>query len=113
MHYRIQVLPWCNRQLKRLKKKYPRIKTDLEEVGEILKINPEAGVKISGLNLPLYKIRMKSSDQKKGKSGGYRVIYYFKSKDGIIYLVDIYPKAARTNFDHKKIIDALYEAGLS
>ena len=37
----------------------------------------------------IYKIRLKSSDKKTGKRGGYRVIYYFSIKNNI-YLIKIY-----------------------
>ena len=112
MSYKIQVLPWCVRQLKKLSKKYPQIKKDLEEVSKIIVNNPEMGDKITGMNVPLYKIRMRSSDQKRGKRGGYRVIYYLKSKNGIIYLVDIYAKVERAEINRAEILKILEEEGL-
>ena len=42
-----------------------------------------------------FKIRIKNSDNNKGKSGGYRVITYFVSEDGEVYLLTIYSKSDR------------------
>jgi len=42
-----------------------------------------------------FKIRIKNSDNNKGKSGGYRVITYFVSEDGEVYLLTIYFKSDR------------------
>ena len=99
MNYKIKVLSWCYRQLKQLKKKYPHIKEDLGEVGKILLVNPQAGDRIPGIKAPLYKIRMGFRDQKRGKRGGFRVVYYFKGKDGVICLVTIYSKSEQASFD--------------
>jgi mRNA-degrading endonuclease RelE of RelBE toxin-antitoxin system len=112
MSYRIKVLPWCSRQLKKLRKKYPQIKNDLENLGSILTQSPESGDRIPGLDVALYKIRMRSCDQKKGKRGGYRVIYYFKGENSIIYLVDIYAKVDREEFSREEVLKTLKEEGL-
>ncbi|MCP4494002.1 MAG: type II toxin-antitoxin system RelE/ParE family toxin, partial [Gammaproteobacteria bacterium] len=40
----------------------------------------------------LYKVRAKNSDSQRGKSGGYRIIYYLKTETHCI-LVAIYSKS--------------------
>lgn len=49
------------------------------------------GVEISGIDYQVFKLRVKNSDIQKGKSGGYRLIYYVKTEQGII-LLTIYTK---------------------
>ena len=112
MSYNVFALPFFRKQLKKLSRKFPKIKEDFTDLLEILKETPFAGVRVPGIGVPVYKIRMASRDQKRGKSGGYRVIYYFKGKDGDVYLILIYPKSVQENFDIKKVNDLLKEEGL-
>ncbi|MCA0455468.1 MAG: type II toxin-antitoxin system RelE/ParE family toxin [Chloroflexi bacterium] len=60
------------------------------EQGEIL------GDRIQGLQHQVYKVRLPSTDQSKGKSGGYRVIYYVKTKTHI-FLITIYAKSQQSD----------------
>ena len=70
------------KQLKRLSKKFPKVKDDLLETVENLEIEKEVKIKKS-----IYKVRIKSSDMNKGKSGGFRsYIYLQRDADGLIPL---------------------------
>jgi mRNA-degrading endonuclease RelE of RelBE toxin-antitoxin system len=57
-----------------------------------------------------YKVRIKNSNAKKGKSGGYRIIYYLKSQNNIL-LITLYSKSDRTDIAIETIVDiiAAYE----
>ncbi len=50
----------------------------------------------------LYKIRVRNSDAKRGKSGGYRVIYYLKTKE-VIILVTLYSKTEQTDIQTDEV----------
>jgi mRNA-degrading endonuclease RelE of RelBE toxin-antitoxin system len=91
------------KDLKTLKKKYRNIVTDIDVLVGILKQNPVAGMSL-GKNL--YKIRLRSSDKKTGKRGGFRVIYYFAFRENI-YLIKIYSKNIDDNFIRKELEDIL------
>lgn len=54
------------------------------------------GDKISGIGYSVFKLRVKNSDITKGKSGGYRLIYYCQTATGII-LLTIYTKSAQVD----------------
>lgn len=54
------------------------------------------GDRILGINYEVFKLRIRNSDIKKGKSGGYRLIYYVKTTIGII-LLTIYAKSEQND----------------
>ncbi len=60
------------------------------EQGELL------GEPITGVDYPVFKLRVRNSDIQKGKRGGYRLIYYAKLADQII-LLTIYTKSEQVN----------------
>jgi mRNA-degrading endonuclease RelE of RelBE toxin-antitoxin system len=61
---------------------------------------------ISGNKYPVYKARVKNSDNKKGQSSGYRVIYYTIVTDAIL-LTTIYSKSERGNISNREIEDLI------
>ena len=91
--YIIRPLAFFPQDLKKLKKKYPRIKKDLEPLIENLEQGIFEGEKLQGFIGDVYKVRVGSIDQKKGKSGGFRVLYYVVTEAGHIWLLHIYAKA--------------------
>ena len=86
--------PHFERQFKRLRKKYRHIQADLKPLVERLEQGETPGDQIPGTGYTVYKERLPSTDSQRGKSGGYRVIYYVRTKD-FIFLVEIYPKSER------------------
>jgi mRNA-degrading endonuclease RelE of RelBE toxin-antitoxin system len=50
------------------------------------------GNQIPDVGYSVFKVRIKNSDNQKGKSGGYRFIYYLKT-DTQIVLITIYSKS--------------------
>ena len=71
------------------------------------------GDPIPGLLDKVYKARCASSDMKRGKSGGYRVIYHLEEQGNKIYLLTIYSKAERENIPVNEILQILKEMGLN
>ena len=85
--YIIRPLAYFPRDLKKLKKKYPRIKQDLEPLIGQLEQGIFEGDKLQGFIGDVYKVRVNSIDQKKGKSGGFRVLYYAVTENRNIWLL--------------------------
>ncbi|MEP0918136.1 hypothetical protein NC981_15015 [Leptolyngbya sp. DQ-M1] len=48
------------------------------------------------MGYPVFKLRVRNSDTQKGKSGGYRLIYYLRTVTGII-LLTIYTKSEQVD----------------
>ena len=93
MPYKIVLTDSFKRSLKRLQKRYPQAKADVKEaVGSLLQ-NPQAGVIIprgSGVR----KLRVRNSNLQRGKSGGYRLLYFSsETPEPAIYLLLLYAKS--------------------
>ena len=99
MNFKIETIPRFEKDVKKLKKKFPKIKNDLTELMNKLSLNPEIGINL-GENI--FKIRFQNSSIPIGKSGGFRIITYYKTDD-ILYLVTIYSKTEQDNILTKKL----------
>ena len=71
--------------------------------------NPKAGIEL-GNNC--YKIRVSNSSIPTGKSGGFRVLYYYLDLDGYLYLMTMYSKRELENIGDEKIVEILKINGL-
>ncbi|MCP4768102.1 MAG: addiction module antitoxin [Gammaproteobacteria bacterium] len=59
------------KQLKRLSRRYRKIRQDVQPIIDALLGNETPGDQITGTDYTLYKVRAKNSDSQRGKSGGY------------------------------------------
>jgi mRNA-degrading endonuclease RelE of RelBE toxin-antitoxin system len=109
MSYSISFSPTFDRELKRLAKKYPSIKSDLSQLINRLEENPIQG---DSLGKDCYKVRMKIASKGKGKSGGSRVITCVKIINEQIKLLSIYDKSEQEAISHSLLIHLLVESGL-
>ena len=90
------------KDLSQLAKRYRSIRKDLEPLVEQLKSGEVLGDQISGLNNQVFKVRLKNSNIQKGKSAGYRVIYYVKTEASVV-LVTIYSKSDTSDIENNVI----------
>lgn len=98
----IRLTPEFQRKLKNLAKKYRQVPTDLQPVLEQLQLGEFLGDQIPGIGSPVMKVRIRNSDTQKGKSGGYRLIYWISSTK-LIVLLDIYSKSDREDIEIDEI----------
>jgi len=97
-------------EVKRLYKKYKNLPKDLQELSKILYENPRAGIDL-GNNC--YKIRLANSSVPTGKSGGFRIIYYYyNGEEDELFLVTIYSKKDMETISDKKIVELKKRYGL-
>src|SRR6266540_6889403 len=104
MNYEILRTDDFSRHLKQLSKKYPSIKSDYSEFLISLQWDPTQG---TALGKNCYKIRMKITSKKTGKSGGARVIIYVKIEMKRITLLDIYDKSEKDTISDKELLALL------
>ncbi|MEA2028178.1 MAG: hypothetical protein U9N49_04320 [Campylobacterota bacterium] len=109
MNYNILALPTFSIKLKKLAKKYKKIKIDLQELQKELLLNPKSGIP---LQHNCYKIRVSNSSIPTGKSGGFRVVYYFIDKSNNIFLMTIYSKTQKENLSDNELLELLTINGL-
>lgn len=105
---RVLVSDAFHRQLRDLAKRYRRIRSDLDPVLAQLQAGETPGDQVPGTGYALYKVRVANRDAKRGKSGGYRVIYYLQT-DTDRLLVTIYSKSDQadvTAAELRRIIEA-------
>ena len=96
------------RQLKRLSRRYRRIRSDLQPIIDRLAAGETPGDQIQGLGYTVYKVRVRNTDAKRGKSGGYRIIYYLKT-DIDVLLVTIYSKAEQSDIGAEDVLRIIRE----
>lgn len=104
MSYKIIPTPQFEKELKRLFKKYPSIKSDLLEILTQLKDNPRLG---TPLLKNCYKIRIAITSKGKGKSGGGRLISHVRVVKEEVHLLTIYDKSDQTTISDAAINDLL------
>jgi mRNA-degrading endonuclease RelE of RelBE toxin-antitoxin system len=92
MNYKVTSIPFFERQLKRLAKKFPSLKKDFQELSNSLVENPIQGDPIGRSS---YKIRLSISSKGKGKSGGARVITHVYVAGTTVFLLSIYDKGEK------------------
>ncbi len=100
MSYKIIPVDKFKKEAKRLIKKYPSLKSELDELGEALSSQPTIG---TALGNEIYKIRIAIRSKGKGKSGGARVITYIITSQKEVYLLTIYDKAEFDTIDDKTL----------
>ncbi|MFT5661110.1 MAG: mRNA-degrading endonuclease RelE of RelBE toxin-antitoxin system [Sulfurimonas sp.] len=76
MSYSLVVLPTFSIKLKKLAKKYKKIKVDLQILQKELISNPKVGI---ALQHNCYKIRVPNSSTSTGESGGFRLMMQYQA----------------------------------
>lgn len=98
----IRLTPEFQRKLKNFAKKYCQVPTDLQPVLKQLQHGEFLGDQIPGIGFTTMKVRIRNSDTQKGKSGGYRLIYWISSTE-LIVLLDIYSKSDQGDIEVDEI----------
>lgn len=90
----VEATPRFQRNLRKLSKKYLNIRNDIQPVIKQLQQGELLGDRIPKIGYEVFKLRVRNSDIQKGKSGGYRLIYYLKTAQSLI-LLTIAPRLKR------------------
>jgi mRNA-degrading endonuclease RelE of RelBE toxin-antitoxin system len=100
MSYNVLTIPPFDRQLKRLVKKFPSLKSEYDQLIGRLETEPAEGVAMSN---NCYKIRIAIKSKGKGKSGGARVVNYVQVIESNVFLLTIYNKSDQEDISDKEI----------
>lgn len=100
MNFSVIPVEKFKKEAKRLIRKYPSLKQELQDLAQILQVAPETG---TSLGADTYKIRIAIRSKGKGKSGGARVITYVVTPEKEVYLLTIYDKSELDSLDDKTI----------
>ena len=104
----VEASPTFSRNPRTLAKKYRNIQRDIQAVIEQLEQGESLGDRIPGVAYKVFKLRVRNSDVQKGKSGGYRLIYYVKLETSIV-LLTIYTKSEQANLAADEIRSIIAE----
>lgn len=104
MSFNVKTISVFDRQAKRLAKKFPSLKSELQTLIGELKEDPIQGTPIGH---GCQKVRLAIASKGKGKSGGARVIVHVVYKDGTAYLLSIYDKSELENLTDSEILDLI------
>jgi mRNA-degrading endonuclease RelE of RelBE toxin-antitoxin system len=100
--------PEFKRNVRSLAKKHHHIQSDVQPFIDQIQRGETVGDKVQGTDYTIFKVRIRNSDISRGKSGGYRVIYYLKTARAVI-LVTIYSKTEQSDVSPAKIRKILVE----
>ena len=89
-------------QLKRLSRRYRRIRFDIQPIVEQLEAGDTPGDQIQCPGYTVYKVRARNSAAERGKRGGYRIIYYLETEIDIL-LITIYSKTDQSDIKPDEI----------
>ena len=95
----------------RLQKRYKHVQDDAEVLADQLEAGELPGDRVQGVANRVYKVRVKNRDAQRGKSSGYRVIYYLETDDQIV-MITLYSKSDQSDIPAATIrqLIADYEA---
>lgn len=102
MTTKVEFAPHFLKDLKRLKRKYSHVTAVVEELVSALENGEHPGDKIPNVGYDVHKVRLKNPSAGRGKSGGFRVIYYVQLAD-LIILVTIYSKSQQEDFPIERL----------
>lgn len=98
------------KQLKRLSRRYRRIRSDVRPFLDRLSAGETPGDRVQVPGHVLYKARIRNSDAARGKRGGYRIIYYVQT-EGALLLVAIYSKSDQGDIAHEELLTIIDQEG--
>lgn len=90
------------RQLRRLSRKYRRIRADITPILEQLAAGEYPGDQIPGTGYTLYKVRAPNRDARHGTRGGYRIIYCLQTDNDVV-LIALYSKTEQSDISAEEI----------
>ena len=105
----VRYLKVFDKRLERLERKYPKTTREVRGLVHELIQDQRPGDRIPGVGYPVRKVRLPNRAARRGKSGGFRVVYYAQLSDRVI-LLTIYSKTDQNDVSSAEIRDLVNEA---
>lgn len=109
MPTRVDTHPKFRKRTRRLRRRFPSIHLDLRPLFLGLRNDERPGQIVPGVGYTVYKVRLPNRAARRGKSGGFRVIYYAQFSDRVT-LLTIYSKTDDTDISSAEIRGLAREA---
>ena len=97
------------RDLRRLARKYPSVVDSVDELTDQLAVDDRPGARLARVGSNVYKVRLPNRSARRGKSGGFRVIYQERSGELVLLLI-IYSKTEQADIPDHVIRRLIIEA---
>jgi mRNA-degrading endonuclease RelE of RelBE toxin-antitoxin system len=78
------------RDLRKLARKYPIVVREFDAFAEQLRNDERPGDKVPNVGYDVYKVQLKNPSAGRGKSGGFRVIYFVQMADNFVAIDDLF-----------------------
>ena len=101
--------PRFDKKLESLERKYPRTTDEVLGLVDQLELDQRPGQRVPGVGYAIYKVRLPNRAARRGKSGGFRVIYYAQFSNRVT-LLTIYSKTDDTDISDREIQALAQEA---
>ncbi len=109
MPTRVDTHPRFRKRTRRLRRRFPSIHIDIRALILRLRNNERPGQLVPRVGYTVYKVRLPNRAARRGKSGGFRVIYYVQFSDAVT-LLTIYSKTEETDISLREIQQLAQEA---
>ncbi|GHT66511.1 hypothetical protein FACS189452_02530 [Bacteroidia bacterium] len=110
MNCKVGTISNFRREAKKLVKKYASLKAELTALRLQLAVNPTMGIPLGG---NVFKVRLAIASKGKGKSGGARVITFWRVSSNVVLLLSIYDKGTQSNISDATIQQILDDEQLT
>jgi mRNA-degrading endonuclease RelE of RelBE toxin-antitoxin system len=108
MPTKVITLPDFEKAVKHLRRKYPSVTTEVRNMIIQLENDERLGDRIPNIGYEVYKVRLSNPSAARGKSGGFRAIYYVQLNDKL-YLITIYSKTEQEDISPDEIRQIIEE----
>ena len=98
-----------DRESRRLIRKFRSLRNELDLLKSQLKSGDRPGNRLTGIGYEAYKVRLPNRSARRGKSGGFRVIYQERS-GRLVLLLLVYSKTERSDIPDDVIVRVIEEA---
>lgn len=96
MTTQVETTKTFEKEAERLARRFPSLDVDVELLIEQLEQGGRPGVRLAGIGYSSFKVRLPNRSARRGKSGGFRVIYYERESTLVLLLI-VYSKTERSD----------------